>query len=312
MVRGSGRKRWGAKVCELFTVRWNKSFPPNNHFNRNSSRWEGLAKPQGYILGVLLQLTVKEIGLSSRTYTGSRNTNDRVEESISVAFRIILIGQVRTSKVQRFVSLLDWPINVSSWPWHWFAPLSRKNKKESFSEAHYSILLFEAKTHTHTHTPIAQRFFFLVLADTTKKMSRPLQTQTFTRPRVESSSDFAIELMPTDKIVKRTLHPWSVHHSVSTSNWIATICRPMDNSQGSKTRHAQFVFPTERDARKFCHAYAPPRLADEPSCQGKEVDGWMDGWVGIWYFCTGCDVDDSQMFSQTCYDLLCDRLWPSR
>ena len=88
------------------------------------------------------------------------------------------------------------------------------------------------------------------------------------RPRSESSSDFCMELMPVDKIVKRCLHSWSVHHSLTTNNWIATICRPVENSPQSKTRHTQFVFATEREARKFCQAYAPPKLADQPFCQG--------------------------------------------
>lgn len=118
-----------------------------------------------------------------------------------------------------------------------------------------------------------------------RAMTRPqtLQQETVTRPRAVSS-DFSIELMPSDKIVKRELHPWTVHHSVSTSNWIATICRPVDNSPNSKTRHAQFVFPSERDARKFCHAYAPPKLADKISCQGKKFDvlDWLVCWDSAW------------------------------
>ena len=96
-----------------------------------------------------------------------------------------------------------------------------------------------------------------------------------TRPRSGSSSDFAMELMPVDKIVKRSLHSWSVHHSLTTSNWIATICRPVENSPSSKTRTAQFVFATEREARKFCQAYAPPKLADKPFCQGTTTRQWF-------------------------------------
>lgn len=93
------------------------------------------------------------------------------------------------------------------------------------------------------------------------------------RSRAESASDFSIDLMPVDKIVKRSLHTWSVHHSLTTSNWIATLSRPVENSPSSKTRHAQFVFCTEREARKFCHAYAPPKLADHSFCQGCRQEG---------------------------------------
>jgi hypothetical protein len=88
-----------------------------------------------------------------------------------------------------------------------------------------------------------------------------------------SSSDFSMELMPVEKIQRRTLHPWSVHHSVSTGNWIATITRLCDTSPGSnKARHTQFVFPSEREARKFCQAYAPPKMAGKEKCRGKFGD----------------------------------------
>lgn len=88
--------------------------------------------------------------------------------------------------------------------------------------------------------------------------------------RSRAPSDFDLRLMPHDKIVKRTLFPWSVHHSLPTSNWIATISRPesflspsLPNDPNSNTtttvRYTQFSFPTEREARKFSLSYAPPK-----------------------------------------------------
>lgn len=83
-----------------------------------------------------------------------------------------------------------------------------------------------------------------------------------------NNNDFSLEHMPSDRIVKRSPYPWSVHHSLTTSNWIATIARPVENTPQSKTRHTQFVFSSEREARKFCQAYAPPKLVNQPYCQG--------------------------------------------
>ena len=108
---------------------------------------------------------------------------------------------------------------------------------------------------------------------TVNVMSHSNNDNNIRRSRAESSSDFSLDLMPVDKIVKRSLHAWSVHHSLTTSNWIATISRPVENSPNSKTRHAQFVFNTEREARKFCQAYAPPKYADQPFCQGCRQQG---------------------------------------
>lgn len=82
------------------------------------------------------------------------------------------------------------------------------------------------------------------------------------------SSDFDMRRMPRDKIDKRTLHSWSVHHSLVTNKWVATISRPesMPNhtsrdpeSSNIRIRFLQFTFPDERQARKFCVAYTPPK-----------------------------------------------------
>jgi len=89
------------------------------------------------------------------------------------------------------------------------------------------------------------------------------------RPR--TVSDFDMSRMPV--IHKRTLHPWSVHRSLTTGKYIATLVRKQENaassSQTSKVKHVQFPFRGEREARKFCKAYSPPKLvvADTvPAC----------------------------------------------
>ena len=102
-----------------------------------------------------------------------------------------------------------------------------------------------------------------------------------------SSSDFTMEQMPVDKIVKRSLHPFSVHQSMTTHNWIATLSRPVVDAStngGQSTRHTQFVFTTEREARKFCHAYAPPKMARRDACQGC-------GQNGHFRHCRNCGVN---------------------
>jgi hypothetical protein len=94
-----------------------------------------------------------------------------------------------------------------------------------------------------------------------------------------SGSDFCLSLMPRDKIVRRTLHAWSVHYSPApTSKWVATIGRPYTTTRSSSSssnhpngnnniRHVQFLFDTERQARKFCYSYAPPKMSTSLHCQ---------------------------------------------
>lgn len=80
-------------------------------------------------------------------------------------------------------------------------------------------------------------------------------------------SEFDISLMPKDQIFKRTLFPWSVHKSLTTNNWIATISRPDNLSEKTdKARFQQFCFPTEKGAKKFCKSYAPPKMCDLDYC----------------------------------------------
>lgn len=82
--------------------------------------------------------------------------------------------------------------------------------------------------------------------------------------RQRAVSDFDISLMPAN-IFRRTLHPFSVHHSLTTSNWIATITRSETMAEG-RPRHLQFPFVTEHVAKKFCKSYAPPKTCTEALC----------------------------------------------
>ncbi|GAX16981.1 hypothetical protein FisN_5Hh360 [Fistulifera solaris] len=82
----------------------------------------------------------------------------------------------------------------------------------------------------------------------------------------EPQSDFDLSLMHRYKIIKRTLAQWSVHRSLTTQNWIATISRP-DQQNPEKIRHIQFPFATEKEARTFCKSYAPPKMSSSTVCE---------------------------------------------
>mmetsp|Transcript_32033 Transcript_32033/g.91343 ORF Transcript_32033/g.91343 Transcript_32033/m.91343 type:complete len:388 (-) Transcript_32033:183-1346(-) len=78
-------------------------------------------------------------------------------------------------------------------------------------------------------------------------------------------SCFDATRMPADSIRKRELHAFSVHYSVATSKWIATLARPsVDhcNHSDEKRRCVSFPFATEREARKFAKVYSPPKMME--------------------------------------------------
>ena len=81
------------------------------------------------------------------------------------------------------------------------------------------------------------------------------------------ASDFDMERMPRDEIVPRQLYTWTVHFSLAKNNWVATISRPDSKDLRTKLRYQQFSLPTEREARKFCLAYAPPKLSTASNCR---------------------------------------------
>lgn len=87
--------------------------------------------------------------------------------------------------------------------------------------------------------------------------------------RPPTVSDFDLVRMPF--IHKRTLQPWSVHRSLTTRKYIATVVQSTEESLSStgsnsnKVKHIQCPFVTERDARKFCTAYSPPQLVTTDS-----------------------------------------------
>jgi FYVE zinc finger len=76
----------------------------------------------------------------------------------------------------------------------------------------------------------------------------------------QNASCFDPSLMPTEAIRKRELYPFSVHYSIATSKWIATLARPALESSDDKRRCIGFPFTTEREARKFAKAYSPPKM----------------------------------------------------
>jgi len=74
------------------------------------------------------------------------------------------------------------------------------------------------------------------------------------------ASCFDLVSMPTAQIRKRELHAFSVHYSMATSKWVATLARPTFESSDEKRRCTTFSFTTEREARKFGKAYSPPKM----------------------------------------------------
>ena len=79
-------------------------------------------------------------------------------------------------------------------------------------------------------------------------------------------SDYELALMPRDRIFKRALTSWSVHRSLTTSKWIATLAIKGRNTR-EKSGHVQFTFSSQREASKFCKAYAPPRADNAKTCR---------------------------------------------
>ena len=76
------------------------------------------------------------------------------------------------------------------------------------------------------------------------------------------SHHFELEYMPVDKIKRRVLHPSSVHYSLPSHCWIATIYRLPDShsSEQHRARYSQFEFALEADAKQFAKAYSPPKM----------------------------------------------------
>lgn len=79
-----------------------------------------------------------------------------------------------------------------------------------------------------------------------------------------SESNFELALMPVNKIRRRELHQHSVHYSLPSSCWIATIMR-LDHRPGDsrpRSPYVQYEFATEGEAKKFCKAYSPPKMVE--------------------------------------------------
>ncbi|EEC49462.1 predicted protein [Phaeodactylum tricornutum CCAP 1055/1] len=106
--------------------------------------------------------------------------------------------------------------------------------------------------------------------DITEAMRLRGDSGTSRRATTPMTSDFDLAVMPREKIFSRSLHSWSAHHSLTTNNWIATIApasSPSEPGSSNKARYVQIPFPSEREARRFCKAYSPPRLSTAVLCQ---------------------------------------------
>lgn len=79
-----------------------------------------------------------------------------------------------------------------------------------------------------------------------------------------SESSFQVDMMPVDKIKRRTLHPYSVHYSLPSSCWIATIVRHVGGTAevANRSRYSQFEFSSEGQAKSFSKAYSPPKMLE--------------------------------------------------
>eukprot|EP00934_Nitzschia_sp_Nitz4_P009301 Nitzschia sp. Nitz4//scaffold8_size234185//122120//123455//NITZ4_001267-RA/size234185-augustus-gene-0.268-mRNA-1//-1//CDS//3329559836//9291//frame0 len=75
-------------------------------------------------------------------------------------------------------------------------------------------------------------------------------------PKGSFPSCFDVTNLPSNSIQKRELHSFSVHYSVSTSQWIATIARPFDETR----RTARLTFASEKEARVYAKAFSPPKM----------------------------------------------------
>lgn len=76
---------------------------------------------------------------------------------------------------------------------------------------------------------------------------------------------FQIDRLGGMPISKRTLHPFSVHYSLSSSCWIATIV--FEGVGESRNKTTCFEFSSEGEAKKFCLAYSKPKqLPMSSSC----------------------------------------------
>lgn len=83
-----------------------------------------------------------------------------------------------------------------------------------------------------------------------------------TSAAIASNDDCAHSLFQTDRlegmpISKRTLNPFSVHYSLSSSCWIATITYESHGESRNKT--TCFNLSSEGEAKKFCLAYSKPK-----------------------------------------------------
>ena len=79
---------------------------------------------------------------------------------------------------------------------------------------------------------------------------------------IRTQSDFDASQLQFYSIQKREILSYSVHHSLATMKWIATIPRPSSDYSASPNEVSvrSFPFDSEREARKFAKSYSPPKM----------------------------------------------------
>mmetsp|Transcript_27070 Transcript_27070/g.45107 ORF Transcript_27070/g.45107 Transcript_27070/m.45107 type:complete len:353 (+) Transcript_27070:174-1232(+) len=81
-----------------------------------------------------------------------------------------------------------------------------------------------------------------------------------------SSSRFDVSYIP-EGLHARRLEQHSVHYNPGTRLWVATIARP-ERAECTGKKTVSFKFKGEREAKKFAHAYSPPKIvAVTSACQ---------------------------------------------
>ena len=118
---------------------------------------------------------------------------------------------------------------------------------------------------------------------TTSETTTPCSTSNTSTSWLDYSS---LAHMPgPNRIVPRTLHPWSVHAG-TRNQWMVTLGLPIPTTTTTTTpqpshsstalRYVQYEFATEREARKFGKAYAPPKLQTQRGgcvlCQAEQEE----------------------------------------
>lgn len=156
-----------------------------------------------------------------------------------------------------------------AWQHHWIVKLTKTSVAHSFRNPFHRISTVSAMTTVGgPSTDVIFHRASSIQSAHLRPAGNPGQSSMPRNSRRVSCFDAT--LMPADSIRKRELHAFSVHYSVATSKWIATLARPaVDPSSYAeeKRRCVGFPFATEREARKFAKVYSPPKMrTDATTC----------------------------------------------